>query len=372
VATASKHETRVRLLQRWGALKQERSSWLVHWKEIAEQLLPRSGRFLDTNAASAANRGDKKHQNIYDSTATRSVRVLSAGLLAGMSSPARPWFRLRTPDDALNEREPVRLWLSEVEKRMRQVFNQSNTYRTLRFLYEELGAFGTGGDIYLPDFDKTAWHYPMTIGEYAISTNDKGIVDTVYRSFEMTTAQLVSRFGLDNVSENVRNLHSTSRSFDSWHPVVHAIEPRRERDPMGLGNKNMEFTSVYFEVQGHEDEVLRVSGFDEFPGLVPRWQTRAQDIYGASPGMEALGDIKQLQHQQLRKSQAIDYQTLPPLQAPANSRLSTKPGTVSYVDVANSPAKTLFDVNLQLDHLLLDIQDVRTRIKQAFFEKIYF
>jgi hypothetical protein len=38
------------------------------------------------------------------------------------------------------------------------------------------------------------------------------------------------------------------------------------------------------------------------------------DIYGSSPAMDCLGDVKQLQHEQLRKAQAIDYQVNPPLQ----------------------------------------------------------
>ena len=47
-----------------------------------------------------------------------------------------------------------------------------------------------------------------------------------------------------------------------------------------------------------------------------KWGTQGGDIYGNSPGMEALGDVNQLQHQQLRKAQGIDYKTNPPLQAP--------------------------------------------------------
>lgn len=64
---------RDKLFTRWGALKSERSSWLTHWREISDYLLPRSGRFLATDR----NKGDKRHNNIYDSTGTRSLGLLA-------------------------------------------------------------------------------------------------------------------------------------------------------------------------------------------------------------------------------------------------------------------------------------------------------
>lgn len=42
--------------KRWEALKSERSSWMPHWQEISEVLLPRAGRFLvsDNNKGTSA------------------------------------------------------------------------------------------------------------------------------------------------------------------------------------------------------------------------------------------------------------------------------------------------------------------------------
>jgi hypothetical protein len=119
---------------------------------------------------------------------------------------------------------------------------------------------------------------------------------------------------------------------------------------------------------------LRESGFEQFPALVPRWATAGGDIYGNSPGMEALGDIKQLQHEQLRKAQAIDYQTKPPLQVPVsmkNRDVETLPGGISFVDGASAGIKTAFEVNLNLQYLLNDIQDCRERVRGAFYADMF-
>ena len=128
---------RQRKLARWGALKLERSTWDTRWREISEVLLPFSGRFTSTDR----NRGDKSFNSILDSTATRANEILSAGLMAGMTSPARPWFRLAVTDEDAMENGNVKKWLNDLTQLMRNIFARSNTYRALHSIYEELGGF---------------------------------------------------------------------------------------------------------------------------------------------------------------------------------------------------------------------------------------
>lgn len=361
--------TRDRLFTRWGQLKSERASWWAHWQEITSYLLPRNGRYFRQDR----DKGWRRHNAIYDNTGTRALRTLGAGLMSGATSPARQWFRLATPDPELNSYQPVKLWLDDVTKRMQRVFQKSNTYRSLHLMYEELGAFGTAASIVLPDFDQVIHHYPLTCGEYCVSTDAQGRVCTLYREFEMTVSQIVKEFGLKNCSVAVQNMYSTG-NLDQWVPVIHAIEPRMDRDIEKRDSKNMPWGSWYFEVGGEDGVFLRESGFMQFPCLVPRWSVVGGDIYGNSPGMEALGDIKQLQHEQLRKAQAIDYQTKPPLQVPAsmkNRDVETLPGGISFVDGVNAGIKTAFEVNLNLNYLLADIQDVRERVRGAFYADLF-
>lgn len=357
--------------KRWSALKNERSSWDPHWMEISENLLPRSGRFSRTKN----NDGTKKHRKIIDSTGTRALRTLAAGLMAGMTSPARPWFRLDLTGSDSGDSYDVRDWCSDVTDLMRRIFHRSNLYRALHMIYEELGAYGTGVMLVLPDYDDIIRCYPLTAGEYAISANYRGEVDTLYREFDMTVAQLVGEFGIDNVSDTVRNAHQ-SGNLDQWITVIHAIEPRKNYDTTKFDSINMPFRSCYVESGAQDGKYLRESGFKRFPALAPRWATSGGDIYGNSPGMEALGDIKQLMHEQLRKGQGIDYKTNPPLQVPSgmkNRELDMLPGGITYVDI-NAPSggiRSAFEVNLDLSHLLADINDVRMRINGAFYADLF-
>jgi len=363
---------RQRMLARKTALWNERSSWITHWQEISDYILPRAGRYFVTDR----NRGDKRNRNIYDNTGGMALRILAAGMMAGMTSPARPWFRLGISDRDLMESADVKAWLHKVTTLMRDVFTRSNTYLALHSGYEELGAFGTDADIILPNFQNVIHHYPLTAGEYAIATDAEGKVNTIYREFQMTVGQIVGQFGKDNVSTSVKNLYDRN-ALEQWITVIHGIEPRGDRDTRKADARNMRFKSCYFEPsKDNYDQYLRESGFDQFPGIVSRWVATGGDVYGTSPGMDALGDIKQLQHEQLRKSQGIDYQTNPPLQVPTQYKDAARarlPGGIFYVDQATgtSGVRSAFEVKLELQHLLADIVDVRGRIESAFYADLF-
>lgn len=362
---------RKKLLSRWAQLQAERESWMAHWQDISDRLLPRAGRFFLTDR----NRGNKRHNKINDSSATRALRVLSAGMMAGMTSPARPWFRLTTSNPQLDESASVKMWLADVTRVMQMVFARSNTYRALHSMYEELGAFGTASSIVVPDYDNIIHHHTLTAGEYAIATDSKGRVDTLYREFQMTVAQVVREFGFDHCSPTVRSMYDNG-GLDKWVTVMHAVEPREERQLGAIDARNMRWRSVYFESGADDSRVLRESGFNEFPSLCPRWIVRGGDIYGESPAMEALGDIMQLQHEQLRKAQGIDHETLPALQVPVSLKgqmIDTLPGGITYVDTVSQTTgiRPLYDRTPRLDHLLMDIQDVRERIRSCFFADLF-
>src|SRR5690606_26216524 len=121
--------------------------------------------------------------------------------------------------------------------------------------------------------------------------------------------------GLESLSRGARWAYDRSQ-YNYEVTVLHLIEPNADRKPGARGPLNMAFRSAYWDAK--EDDrnqgLLSEGGFRHFPALCPRWDLLWGDTYGFSPGMEALGDLKQLQFDQQRKAKAIDYQTDPPLQ----------------------------------------------------------
>ena len=359
-------------MRRWSDIKDERSTFFGHWQELSEYILPRRGRFL----ASKRNDGSKKNSKIIDSTGTMAVRTLSAGMMSGITSPARPWFRLATPDSALMEQSDVKQWLFAVERKMRDIFSRSNLYNSLQTVYEELAVFGTGAMLIAEDHDDVIRCYPFTCGEYGLGLSSRLNVDTFYREFQMTVAQVVEQFGYENCSEPVQSMYKTGQ-LDKWVEVMHIIEPNSAREYNKKDNNNMPFHSCYVEKASKNEKKLLLSGYEEFPVLSPRWHVTGVDIYGRSPGMDVLGDVKALQIEQKRKAQGIDKMVNPPLQAPSSLRGQTAtvlPGGVTYVDTmagTQGGFRPTYEVNPRLGELQQDIAETQNRIRQGFYSDLF-
>lgn len=372
---------RQRLERRLGGLKTERSSWETHWRDLATHFKPRRGRWH----LGDVNRGGNKHQAIIDSTPTMAARTLASGMMAGLTSPARPWFRLASPDPELNEFGAVKEYLYICESRMREVFSKSNLYNVLPTIYGELGTFGTTAASVFEDAQDVLRLYPHTIGSYYLATSERGEVDTLYREFQLTVRQLCQRFGLDKLSVRTRDMYQRGE-FEQKIDVIHAIEANDQVNIFKRDHRGMPFRSVYFERGGKhtgqqtapfgENQLLRESGFREFPVLAPRWDVLDENIYGDSPAMDCLGDAKAVQIQQRRKAQAIDKMVNPPMVGSSslrNQHASLLPGGITYVD-SPSPGdgfRPAYTVNPQIEHLVMDIRETEERINRAMFADLF-
>ncbi len=139
-------------------------------------------------------RGDPLGSRIINETPILAHRTLAAGLMAGLTSPARPWFRLALRDFSSAENTPVKLWLDEVTRRIQVVLSQSNAYNCLHVIYEELACFGTGCMLIEDDFEDVIRCHTLTVGEYFLASTYRDEIDTLYREYVLTTGQIVERF----------------------------------------------------------------------------------------------------------------------------------------------------------------------------------
>lgn len=360
------------LEKRRSTLKTERESFDSHYKALSENIQPRRGRFFVQDR----NKGDRRHNLIINSAGTQAHRAAVSGIFSGIMSPTRPWFNLGTPDPGLMEYAPVSIWLSQVETIIRKVFNQSNLYNMAPVMLGETLLFGTGCMLHVDDFDDIARFYTQTVGTYYVGQNNRYEVDTLMREYEMQVGAMIQEFGLENVCTAVKDQYDKG-NYDSWFPVCHMIEPNRDRSSDNPFNINKPYRSVYYEPGNVNKKILRQSGFKTFPAYVPRWGVTGEDVYGTDcPGMVALGDVKSLQIQEKRKAQAIDKLVNPPLKGPASVRnvpISSLPGgvTLHSGSSAEESLGTLYQVNPQVQHLMMDIDKTERRIGDAFFMDLF-
>ena len=361
---------RQRILTRWGTLKKEREPYMTQWLEISEHITPSRGRFL---IGKNRNESRSMWNRIVDSSAVRAANILAAGLMSGMTDPSSQWFALTTGTPNLDEAQAVKVWLDQVQRIMEMAFTRTNTYQALRQGWRDVGTYGVMAMVIAED-DREVFHcYPLSVGEYAIGVDDRGVPDTLYRRFTMTAAQLVARFGRSKLSADVlRNFDAGQ--VDHEYKLIHAIEPRFDRQYGKRDSRNMPWRSVIIQIDsdGTKDGILEESGFNEFPCVVGRWGASASDVYAEeSPGMVALGDVRQLQHEQKQKGNSIDYIVNPPLIMPTAARDNEddfEPGGRIYLDAPaqKDAVQSAWQVQMDINALRQDIAEVQQRINQAF------
>jgi hypothetical protein len=364
-----------------------------HWRELGDFLLPRRTRFWSGDR----NRGDKRNQNIIDSSGRFAARTLASGLHAGLTSPARPWMRLTTPEPELAENPAVKEWLHVVTQRMLTLFLQSNLYNALPIVYGDMGVFGTAAMSIMEDTRDLFRAYPYPIGSYAIGLDSRGVVTTFIREYDLTVRTVVQTFGgpggqplergqpiqWQNISATVKDLWNRG-DYETAVNLCWIVLPNEDADATKLGAKFFPWSSCHFERDAQSSGAsavlgfLRESGYRTFPVLCPRWDVNSpEDSYGTDcPGMTALGDIKQLQIMQRRKGQAIAKQVDPPLVGPSSLRTqktSLLAGDITYVDVREGQQglKSIHDVNLNLADMTADIRETQYRIQRAFYEDLF-
>jgi len=358
--------------KRFVALKDARQFIEQDYSDINLFVAP--DRAKVTGDTQPTSRKDKL-KALIDKECNLASNIMSAGMLAGNASPARPWFKLGFEDEELSDFAPVKKWLHDVEIMMLNIFSRSNAYRSMAGGFRDLGDFMTASTLVLRDPKDVIRLYRMVPGRYWIAEDDRHVVDTVYQVRRLTLKQIVKIFGADNLPDKLKDDYKRGNVFHS-HEVLRAIEPREEFNPDSPLSKDMPFRSVSYVLGSDSRHILGESGFTGFPCLVPRWLMQDGDVYGTEgPGINALSSVKQLQLEVKEKHKGISKQVTPPLVAPAELQKahgSTLGGGITYSDSPNfDKIKPLYEARIDLNALRDDIQEMKREINRIYHVDLF-
>jgi len=348
------------LLKRFDRLTSQRQNWETHWQEVADYMMPRKADVTKTRS-----KGDKRTELIFDSSPLQAVELLSASLHGMLTNPSTPWFSLRFKNSEMDNEDEAKEWLESATDVMYTAFNRSNFQQEIFELYHDLITFGTAAMFIEEDDDDLLKFSTRHINEIYIAEDSKGRIDTVYRRFKISARAAIQRFG-NKVSTKV----TTVANKDPYEEIeiVHAVYPRADFDITKQDSANMPFESVYMEY-GSGDE-LSVSGFREFPFVVPRYLKASHEIYGRSPAMTALPDVKMLNEMSKTTIKAAQKQVDPPLLVPDDGFIlpvRTVPGGLNFyragtrdrIEPLNIGANSPLGLNME--------EQRRNAIRNAFY-----
>ena len=279
-----------KIITRLEGLKSERTLHDAIWRECFDLTYPLRGSGFNGVKLTAQQGADRNADNL-DSTATDSVRVLASSMQSGATPANSLWFGL----DAGNESEEEKYYLSEAAQVLWENIHMSN--------------FDSVGYESLIDMVAAGW-FAMYIGEdslkgglsfegwplaqcYCTSTNAKGTVDTVYRDYKLSASQAMNQFKQagDELPESI-TLALSQNKPDMMFNFIHCVEPRSTYMVNAKMAKNMPIASCHVEVESKK--VVRESGYQEMPVVVPRWMMIPGTAYAVGPVYDALADIREL------------------------------------------------------------------------------
>ena len=355
-------EKRIRFhLNRQQKLKSKRQNWDNLWQDLSDYFCP--GRIT---AIRREEDGARKTKKIYDNTGADAAQKLAAGLYSRTVNPASKWFyiTLETADEELENNSEINKWFDLARDRTQSVINKRGTgalYQT----YCDLTSLCNAVLFIQEDPISGVSFRTYPIDRVDIAEDYRGVVDTVYRKFEMTLRQINQEFPGKLPQDKMQQMENEPDA-KAW--VLHVVAPRTERDPDKIDNLNMPFESLYILCEG--PVLLEESGYPEMPYAVARLEVLAGELYGRGPATIALPEVKSLNEMAKLQLDGSNMRLRPPLDVPLNAYVNPIqliPGYKNLNQDEGGRRITALNVAGDLQYTAKDIELQQNKVKEIFY-----
>lgn len=354
------------LIQNFRKLQSARQNWDSHFNSLAFYFLPRKENFTISKIP-----GSEINLELYDSTGRESLLILAAGLHGYLTNPTSKWFALRIQDEELMKSQNVREWLKECEERIFDALNSSNFNNQIHETYLDLACFGTACLYVEEDPEDLIRFYSIPLSEIYIAENERKKVDMIFRFVELTAREAYQKWG-GNAGEKTLALLETN-PFEKVQ-FLHIVFPREEYNPAKRDSLNKPFASVWIEYESQHK--IAEGGYEEFPFFVPRFAKISGEIYGYSPAMEVLPDMRMLNKIHETLIRQAEKLVNPPLDVPEGgyyTPLDISPGAINYRRQGLGKEEIIRQLlpgsNLPIGAEMIRLQ--QEKIRRAFFVDLF-
>ena len=335
-------------------------------RAIAAQLCyPRREQFVDKEKA--------KLNKIYTAKGKLALNTAVLGIMGNMISSTVDWFscELDTDEDQ-DSIYGLKDWLENLRKKIKKEFDSFGLYQAVMLALTDACAQGTSAMLILDDVEGSRVRYKVIEPEeFYIKDDENGEVERFYREYDLTAIDALEFFGDENCPEIAEKYKENPYST---HSFIHAIFPRKDRDPFNLNVENKKIASVYYSAT--DDAIVKETGFDEFPVVVHRWVKDSSYAYGGCPAFDCLESLKIYNKAWNNFLKQDDLLTNPPMVAPSSSRgrFSLVPGKINYIDGVTSrdiqPIYNGSNHNIMKDLLDTIIQEIDSAFHTDYFKML--
>lgn len=259
--------------------KQKRSNWENLWEECYNYVLPQRGGFRHDLMP-----GRGRNAEIYDATAMDAADQLTASLLGNLTPTWSQWFGLKPgPDLSPAEAERLAPILEKAAKTIQDHFDRSNFAVEIHQCYLDLVIGGTGSLSFEENEpgEFSAFRFTANpLKDIVLEEGESGYLNYTYRDLSLTLGQIRSRYPLAQLP--VQIMRETQKDAQTRFAVLEAITPD------GLVYKY----HAFLKEGSAAPHLLSEGVFEHNPIINFRWLKSPGEIYGRSPVMKTLPDIK--------------------------------------------------------------------------------
>lgn len=352
------------IYKRLDALKAKRQTFDQHWQEIGDYVIPNKNTITRESYP-----GEKRNLHLYDGTAIQCNELL-AGMLHGvLTNPAALWFEFTTGVRELDKVDSVRKWLQDATQITNEVMNNSNFQTEIHEVYLDQGSFGTGIMSVEEDDEMVVRFLSRYIKNVWIDENHKGMVDTVFYCFKWKPSQIIDEF---KEKTPAFVLDKQKNSPEEELELLQVVMPNKDYDSgKKLDIKGKKFVSCTYMKDGDAEHFeVEKKGFNTFPYVTPRWTKGTGEVYGRSPSMKCLPDIKMINEMMKVTIRAAQKTIDPPLLIPDNGVIGSirlAPGALNYYRAGQGDFIKPLQTESRIDLGYQVMEDVRKRIKDCFY-----
>lgn len=273
-----------KLIERYKKASEKKSQWESVWKECYEYAFPqRENICCGDNYVQ-----DKTSAHLFDGTAPDAVDQLASSLFSELTPVWVKWFGLRAGYElSESEASQVADVLEKASDILQQNFDHSNFGVEIHQCYLDLVTIGTACLLFeeAPLGEATAFHfYAVPIREVAFEESANGKIDTTFRCSEVSIEDIQTRF--PSVEIPPFCIHQAEKNSDYKLKLLEVVEP-------AVKSEGYRYTAFAYDgVYDKECFLLRDGLFETSPFINFRWLKAPGEIYGRSPVMKALPDIK--------------------------------------------------------------------------------
>lgn len=312
-------------------LKTIRYNWESYWADCARHILPNQNVFMRT-LLYGTPQAERRTEFIFDSTATLALDRFAAAMESMLFPRTQRWHKLVPINPQLVDNRGVREYLEDVTDIMfaSRYSPRANFASQAHEGMLGLGAFGTAGLFIDEDIGASLRYRQINLQDLYIAEDHAGLIRTVYRQFLLSATNALEQFKAEDLPEAIVNAASNPNQSQREFQFLHAVRPRKDTSWGRVDAKGMPFESCYISLDFKS--TIEEGGYRVMPYAVSRYTVGPREVYGRSPGMTSLADIKMLSEMSKTDIEASHMIVRPPLLVPDDDSRgwNLRPGALNY------------------------------------------